>query len=82
MTLTSWLRPFQPEAKCPKCTTSQITSGYHPSTILGICEEYRREAELLADDPGDVPGVMTEHLCRHCNCCHYTWSEYTAENDR
>ena len=77
--MTTWLRPFNADGKCPKCTTVMLATEYHPSTVIGMCEERRREAEMLSQDPASVPGRTTEHLCRHCGRCHYSWSEYTAE---
>lgn len=75
-----WLVPFtgEPEGRCPKCLSKQVNTEHHTSTVSGMCQEQRDAVLLQADDPDTVPDELTEHLCRGCLNCYYTWSEHVA----
>lgn len=79
-TLGPWLIPFsgEPGGRCPKCLTKDPMTEYHTTTVAGMCKERRDALVAMADDPEHVPDETTEHLCRGCPACLYTWSEHVA----
>lgn len=80
---TRWLTPFtgEPEGRCPKCLTKPVMTEYHDTVVVGMCKERRDVVVALADYPEHVPDETTEHLCRGCPACGYTWCERVATPD-
>ncbi|MGA5598447.1 hypothetical protein ACPCSE_29855 [Streptomyces cellulosae] len=80
MTTGPWLIPFsgEPAGRCPKCLTTPVMTEYHSYVVVGMCKERRDAVLALTDDPASVPDDDTEHLCRGCTECGYTWSERVA----
>jgi ribosomal protein S27AE len=78
-----WLAAFsgEPAGRCPKCLTSPVVTEHHDSVVFGMCAERRASILALSETPGDVPDETTEHLCRGCPECGYTWSEHVATAD-
>jgi len=86
MTVTArgpWLIPFtgEPAGRCPKCLTTPATTEWHDSVVVGMCKERRDTIAAMADEPETVPDETTEHLCRACPECFYTWSEHVATKE-
>lgn len=75
-----WLIPFtgEPEGRCPKCLTKPVLTDHHDAVVIGMCAERRASIVALSDKPEDIPDEVTEHLCRGCPACGYTWSEHVA----
>lgn len=75
-----WLFPFsgKPKVRCPKCLAKATHSEHHDTVVVGMCKERRETIVALSETPDDVPDEATEHLCRGCMACGYTWSEHVA----
>ncbi len=58
------LKPFNPEARCPKCGHDTVKTRYCRG---GPDSDYR---DLCWDK-----GLNREHLHRNCERCHYEWEE-------
>jgi hypothetical protein len=76
----SWLWAFggEPDGRCPKCLITPVMTEYHDAVVVGMCKEKRDVALALAEYPEHVPDEATEHLCRGCPVCSFTWSERVA----
>ena len=59
------LPPFNASATCPKCGHGDISTGYVRS----------HRAWESPECSLTYPAKHTEHLDRHCQCCHYVWAE-------
>ncbi len=83
MTTGPWLTPFsgEPAGRCPKCLTTPVMTEYHAYVVVGMCKERRDAIIAMVDTYWDVPDETTEHLCRGCTACGYTWSERVASPD-
>jgi MinD superfamily P-loop ATPase len=75
-----WLVAFtgEPEGRCPKCLTQHPITEYHDTVVAGMCKERRDAIVAMAEYPEYVPDETTEHLCRGCHACGFTWSENVA----
>jgi hypothetical protein len=75
-----WLRPFsgEPEGRCPKCLTQFPVTEWHDTVVAGMCKERRDAIVAMAEYPEHVPDETTDHLCRGCSSCGFTWSEHVA----
>lgn len=75
-----WLRPFggEPEGRCPMCLITPVMTEYHDTVVVGMCQEKRDIALAMTDTPWDVPDETTQHLCRGCPVCGFTWCERVA----
>jgi hypothetical protein len=66
-----------PETLCPKCKAKRVTTMYHP------CPAYPTEAsrgEQWGCWKIQVPlHRVSEHLCRECVNCGFTWAEALAD---
>ncbi|MEU9405645.1 hypothetical protein AB0E08_08060 [Streptomyces sp. NPDC048281] len=78
--LGPWLITFtgEPEGRCPKCLTTPVMTDYHDTVVVGMCKERRDAIVAMTETYWDVPDETTEHLCRGCPSCGYTWSERVA----
>ena len=57
------MKPYDPEAKCPKCGHAEVETHYEDKANL--CPwEHRNKA-----------GNEVEHLDRYCKRCSYAWAE-------
>ncbi|MEV7675156.1 hypothetical protein [Streptomyces sp. NPDC088752] len=77
-----WLLPFSgAKGICPKCVSTPVFTEWHDGAVIGMCKE-PREILVAFYPPGvPVPDENTEHLCRGCLRCEYTWSERIAGPD-
>ena len=75
-----WLVAFngEPEGRCPKCLAKAPLTEHHDTVVVGMCKERRDAIVAMSDTPWDVPDETTEHLCRGCHTCGFTWSEQVA----
>ncbi|MCX4799699.1 hypothetical protein OG497_38230 [Streptomyces sp. NBC_01242] len=80
VTSKAWLVPFtgEPQGRCPKCLTKPAMTEYHDTVVVGMCKERRDLAVALAEYPEDISDETTEHLCRGCSLCGFTWCERVA----
>ncbi|MGW1436902.1 hypothetical protein ACWD7M_16830 [Streptomyces griseus] len=79
-TLELWLRPFSglPKVRCLMCLSESIVTEHHTSVVYGMCKEARDAILLMTDTPEAIADETTQHLCRACFTCHFTWSEHVA----
>lgn len=75
-----WLRTFggEPDGRCPKCLQKPVMTEYHDTVVVGMCKERRDVVLAMSDYPSGVEDETTEHLCRGCPLCGFTWSERVA----
>jgi hypothetical protein len=75
-----WLIAFngRPKPRCPKCLAKTVQTEHHDTAVVGMCKERRDAIVAMTETPWDVPDETTEHLCRGCFVCGYTWSERVA----
>jgi transcription elongation factor Elf1 len=63
------MKPFNPDATCPKCGNDEISSCHVPERLrLFIsCSDNDQEPE--------------EHIRRRCTRCYYRWNEATLDRE-
>ncbi|GAA1978864.1 hypothetical protein [Kitasatospora viridis] len=81
-----WIKPFRRtednSSTCIKCCSGETITHYHPAVVVGECDTEYQHALQLADDPTQISDMLTEHLCRACLRCGYTWCERTADYEQ
>lgn len=67
------MTPFNPNAKCPKCGSDQITSQFKPAgTNHRYVKEEMRYEEYV---------VKPEQIDRRCVNCGYSWPEAPMDKE-
>jgi len=60
---------FDPARPCFKCASENISPGiWHPLPVRVVGGEPTACGQFF-------PAEITEHLCRNCNDCGYSWCE-------
>ena len=69
--MTDLLKPFDAEAKCPKCGGDNISATYHAAG-----------ASRPMDDCWNTVVEDVEHHDRYCRRCSYEWCEAPALTEK
>lgn len=59
------MKPYDPNAKCPKCGWDEISSSWIPADKCWTAEPRRWEGNQTRE----------AHISRTCRRCHYRWPE-------
>jgi hypothetical protein len=63
------MKPFNPDATCPKCGHDEISSLHVPERNRGHIYSTEQDQE------------RAEHIRRRCQRCHYSWNEATLDRE-
>lgn len=71
--MSNKLPPYDPDAKCVKCGSEDVTTSFHQTTTCSFdhCDRCHNST--------DCEGPSLEHFKRYCRNCLYKWVEATLD---